>query len=83
MSAIPLRLSLFIFFFVFASSDHCGHFQEMKLALASATKDSAPTKEVILLRDECERLQIQLEADREIKVCVSFPSTKHSLSRWK
>uniref|UniRef100_A0A0M3INZ1 Myosin_tail_1 domain-containing protein n=1 Tax=Ascaris lumbricoides TaxID=6252 RepID=A0A0M3INZ1_ASCLU len=56
---------------------------EMKLALASATKDSTPTKEMTRLRDECERLQIQLEADREIKVCVSFPSTKHSLSRWK
>uniref|UniRef100_A0A0M3IQ36 Myosin_tail_1 domain-containing protein n=1 Tax=Ascaris lumbricoides TaxID=6252 RepID=A0A0M3IQ36_ASCLU len=39
----------------------------MKLALASATKDSTPTKEMTRLRDECERLQIQLEADREIK----------------
>uniref|UniRef100_A0A915BRH1 Uncharacterized protein n=2 Tax=Parascaris univalens TaxID=6257 RepID=A0A915BRH1_PARUN len=40
---------------------------EMKLALSSATKDSTPTKEVNRLRNECERLQIQLEADRELK----------------
>ncbi|VDM44165.1 unnamed protein product [Toxocara canis] len=43
---------------------------EMKLASACAANDSSTSKELVRLRDECERLQNQLEAGREIKrVC--------------